>query len=1261
MMEKWKIWIDTGGTFTDCVAFDPMDQLHRVKILSKSALRGRILRILDRDVVEFSSSDALIPDIFTDYRFSILGYDHAETKIVARVPGKNIFHLDRGILSSGFKSFDFEITAEEEAPLLAARIVTRTPLAGSFPPLEMRLGSTIGTNALLERKGAETALIVTGGFKDLLRIGNQQRPDIFSLNIEKPDPLYTVVFELEERCDRDGNPLTVPDENGFKDIQENLDISGCKSVAISLLHSYRNQEHELKLKNYLKHKGYPFVTCSAEIVPLIHYLNRTETTVVNAYLAPRVEKYLAHVNRKLEQGSLRIMTSAGGLVKHDFYLPKDSLFSGPAGGVVGAAETGKKAGITNLLTFDMGGTSTDVARYDGKYEYQFETRIENATVISPSLHIETVASGGGSICQFDGYKFIVGPESAGSSPGPACYGEGGPLTITDVNLLLGRLAEDNFGIPIYRNRSERAFDDVLKKYNTTGMVPEKILNGFIQIVNEKMAGTIRKISVNKGYDPSQYTLVSFGGAGGQHAVDLAAMLNIRTILIPYDASLLSATGMGYARIERFAVKQVLEPLRQLKDLLPDLIGECCASAIRELEKENIRRDDIEISQVLLYLRFKGQESTLEIEYGSGKIREKFKNLYQKRYGHWISGRIIEVESIKAIATDIQKREKEKKPKIRSYLPDPGKFQKTFINDSWQNIAVYEWEKLLPGAILMGPCLLTSQYSTVVIPNDWEFRINEWLQAMGQKLKIEKPGKISAVPVDTKADPVNLELFTNRFSSIAEEMGALLRRTSFSVNIRERLDFSCALLDESGELVVNAPHIPVHLGGLGLCVRRMMERFDFRPDDIVITNHPGFGGSHLPDITLVAPVFDQQKNLVGFVANRAHHAELGGKRPGSMPPEARNLAEEGIVIFPAYLKKGKTVFWDDIINNLSAGPFPTRSLEENLADLNGSMASIQTGVQSFKKLCSQFGTSTVRQYMQELKKLASGRLISSLSRFQGMDMAAEENLDDGSPVRVRISLGDQEILFDFSGSAPVHAGNLNATPAIVRSAVIYVLRLMIRDPLPLNEGIMENVRILLPEGMLNPRFPDDPALCPAVVGGNTETSQRIVDTLLKALGLAACSQGTMNNLLFGDHTFSYYETICGGVGATEGNSGASAVHQHMTNTRITDPEILEFRYPVRLDHFYIRENSGGMGKWCGGNGVSRKITFLEAMEITLLSQHRLTGPFGFAGGGSGSTGDQWIIRKNVIKEQMSGIDGKQVYPGDSVVVLTPGGGGWGVPE
>jgi 5-oxoprolinase (ATP-hydrolysing) len=381
----------------------------------------------------------------------------------------------------------------------------------------------------------------------------------------------------------------------------------------------------------------------------------------------------------------------------------------------------------------------------------------------------------------------------------------------------------------------------------------------------------------------------------------------------------------------------------------------------------------------------------------------------------------------------------------------------------------------------------------------------------------------------------------------------------------------------------------------------------------------------------------------------------------MPPEARNLAEEGIVIFPAYLKKGKTVFWDDIINNLSAGPFPTRSLEENLADLNGSMASIQTGVQSFKKLCSQFGTSTVRQYMQELKKLASGRLISSLSRFQGMDMAAEENLDDGSPVRVRISLGDQEILFDFSGSAPVHAGNLNATPAIVRSAVIYVLRLMIRDPLPLNEGIMENVRILLPEGMLNPRFPDDPALCPAVVGGNTETSQRIVDTLLKALGLAACSQGTMNNLLFGDHTFSYYETICGGVGATEGNSGASAVHQHMTNTRITDPEILEFRYPVRLDHFYIRENSGGMGKWCGGNGVSRKITFLEAMEITLLSQHRLTGPFGFAGGGSGSTGDQWIIRKNVIKEQMSGIDGKQVYPGDSVVVLTPGGGGWGVPE
>ncbi len=1258
MEKKWKIWVDTGGTFTDCIALDPGDYLYRVKVLSKSALRGKIVRILDPSSLTFSSSWATDSDIFQNYHFRILGQDLEDSKIQSLKPGKKIIHLDRTILSEDHNGSDFEIFANEEAPLLATRIATKTSLSSPFPPLEMRLGSTIGTNALLERKGAKTALIVTRGFKDLLVIGNQQRPDIFSLHIEKPDPLYEEIFELDERLNKDGFPLVIPDERSFRNIYENLEQKGIESVAISFLHSYQNQAHEKKLKSFLEQKNHWFITTSSEIAPVIHYLNRTETCVVNAYLAPRVERYLEKVNQKLEEGSLRIMTSAGGLVNHQYYLPKDSLFSGPAGGVVGAAQVGRKAGIKNLLSFDMGGTSTDVARYDGKFEYQYETKIGDSTIVSPSLNIETVASGGGSICQFDGHKFSVGPESAGSSPGPACYGEGGPLTITDVNLLLGRLDEENFGIPINRSKSEKAFMDLLVPGERKNLPIEKVLSGFIQIVNEKMANAIRKISVNKGYDPSRYTLVSFGGAGGQHAVDLANILNIDSILISYDASLLSAMGMGHAHIERFAVKQVLQSLEEIRVSIPAIVQDCAESAIRELKKENIRLANIGIRAVLFYMRFKGQETTLEVEYDGKDLQSKFRKAYLKLYGHWISNRSIEVESIKVIATDRFPEEPRKRGKIKDYNPEPVKFQEAFMDDRWENIPVYQWEKLKPGATLTGPCLLNSEFTTVVINRGWDFNINKYFQAVGKKPYNGGPSQSGSTRESGQLDSINLELFTNRFAAIAEEMGALLKRTSFSVNIKERLDYSCALLDEKGELIVNAPHIPVHLGGLGLCVRRMMDRFDFQPEDVIITNHPGFGGSHLPDITLVAPVFDNRDKLIGFVANRAHHAEIGGKRPGSMPPDAGNLAEEGKVIFPAYLRKGKSVYWTEIKNLLSEAPYPSRSIEENLADLNGAMASIQSGIQSLKKQCLLHGSGTVKHFMQELKNYACERLMSSLLVKDKKEWMAEEHLDDGSVLKVGIRLQKQEIEVDFTGSSRVHPGNLNATPAIVRSAVIYVLRLMIREPLPLNEGIMKYVKIGLPEGFLNPGFPDDPGLCPAVVGGNTETSQRIVDTLLKALNMAACSQGTMNNFVFGNQTFSYYETICGGVGAMEGFDGASAVHQHMTNTRITDPEILEFRYPVRLDFFYIRENSGGRGKWHGGNGVTRKMSFLAPLEITLLSQHRKVAPYGMHGGEVGAVGDQWIIRQDGKKEFLNGIDSAKVELGDAVVIQTPGGGGWG---
>jgi len=1123
------------------------------------------------------------------------------------------------------------------------------------------LGSTIGTNALLERKGAKTALVVTRGFKDLLLIGNQQRPDIFSLHIDKAVPLYAEVVEWKERLDRDGNTREAPDRSSMQQLLEKLAHKGIESVAISFLHSYRNPAHEKQLRSFLEKEGIRFITTSAAIAPVIHYLNRTETCLVNAYLAPLVERYLNQVKRKLEEGSLRIMTSAGGLVSHRFYLPKDSLFSGPAGGVVGAAEAGRRAGIKNLLSFDMGGTSTDVARYDGKFDYQYETRISDSTIVSPSLNIETVASGGGSICQFDGLKFTVGPESAGSSPGPACYGEGGPLTITDVNVLLGRLDADNFGIPVDRSLSEKALQDLLVPDGELDLSTEQVLSGFLQIVNEKMANAIRKISVNKGYDPSRYTLVSFGGAGGQHAVEMAEILNIDSILISYDASLLSALGMGHAHIERFAIKQVLHPLREITGSIPAMVQECADEAIRELEKESIPREKIVIRAVFFYMRFKGQETSLEVEYDGSDLKSRFKKAYENLYGHWISNRSIEVESIKAIATDRLSEKPPEKAPIKLYSPEPDKFQKAFLNEKWKDIPVFQWENLTPGARLTGPCLLNSRYTTVVISRGWQFSINAGFQAVGEKTVPDRPDIANHPEEKEKPQSINLELFTNRFTAVAEEMGALLKRTSFSVNIKERLDYSCALLDRKGELIVNAPHIPVHLGGLGLCVRRMMERFDFQPGDVVITNHPGFGGSHLPDITLVSPVFDQEKEIIGFVANRAHHAELGGKRPGSMPPDAVNLVEEGVVIFPAYLKRGKKVFWKEIRDLLSKAPYPSRSVEENMADLNGALASIQSGIHSLKKLCRLHGSHAVRHYMEELKKYACEKLIKSIEVMDQKELKAEENLDDGTLIRVKITLDDQRILVDFEGSSGIHGGNLNATPAIVRSAVIYVLRLMIREPVPLNEGIMRFVHLHLPTGFLNPDFPDDPSLCPAVVGGNTETSQRMVDTLLKALNLAACSQGTMNNFLFGDHSFSYYETICGGVGAMEGFHGASAVHQHMTNTRITDPEILEFRYPVRLEHFYIRENSGGEGKWKGGDGVTRKMTFLAPLEITILSQHRKVAPFGMHGGNAGLVGNQWIVRKDGKKESLSGIDASRVEPGDSVIIETPGGGGWGYKE
>jgi 5-oxoprolinase (ATP-hydrolysing) len=730
------------------------------------------------------------------------------------------------------------------------------------------------------------------------------------------------------------------------------------------------------------------------------------------------------------------------------------------------------------------------------------------------------------------------------------------------------------------------------------------------------------------------------------------------ILVPYDAGLLSAVGMGNAIIERFSIRQVLKPLHSLGSKLKRLIHSCGKEAIHNMMGENIPRESIYIREVLIYLRFLGQETSLEIAYQDQDIQEAFQDKYKNTYGHWIENRPIEVESIKVIAAEKIRTRKTVRKSLKPYVPNPQKYQKCWLNGSWNDIPVFVWEKLKAGARIKGPALLVSHFTTVLLKNSWYLDINAHHQAMMYSVQSDSGSTLEMADTSRFDKAVHIELFTNRFYSIAEEMGALLRRSSFSVNIKERLDYSCALLDAEGELIVNAPHIPVHLGGLGLCVRSIIREFDVKPDQIFITNHPGFGGSHLPDITLVAPVFDDAKNLAGFVANRAHHAELGGKRPGSMPPDASNLLEEGKVIPPFCILEEGQVYWDKIQDLLISEPFPTRNLEENLADLTGALASIRAGTENLKKLCRRYGISTLKYYMDYLKEYANLSLKKKQKKFKRKILTATEYLDDGHQIRVTIHITEHQLNFDFKGSSALHPGNLNATPAIVRSAVLYVLRLLVDDNIPLNEGLMRSVKITLPECFLNPTFPSDPAKCPAVVGGNTETSQRLVDTLLKAFELSACSQGTMNNFVFGNDRFSYYETIGGGVGATHGYHGADAVHQHMTNTRITDPEVLEFRYPVKLDYFRIRKNSGGSGTWNGGSGIERKVTFLEPLDMTVLTQHRVEAPYGLKGGSNGATGSQFITRADGRIETLQGIDAQRMHPGDSITILTPGGGGYG---
>lgn len=1256
----WKIWVDTGGTFTDCIAFDPEDQIKRIKVLSISALRGRIAERVESNTIRISAQWPVSKDIFQGYQFSILGMDHSTIFVDSCDTEKQEIRLSNLPELDQLEGRDFEIYAHEEAPILAARLATETPLAQPLPPMEMRLGSTRGTNALLEHKGAKTAVLITKGFADLFAIDTQQRPDIFSLNIIKPKPYYQEVIEVNERIDARGNILTSLTKEEMNKIIQELKSSDIQTVAIALMHSYLNNTHETQLANALEKAGFAYVSASAALAPSIKILPRAKTALINAYLSPQVGDYLASVKSTLDKSSLKVMTSAGGLVSADLYQPKDSLLSGPAGGVVGASHICKQAGktdpeISRILAFDMGGTSTDVSRYDGEFDYRYETKVGDINLYSPALAIETVAAGGGSCCTFDGHKLSVGPESAGARPGPACYGFGGPLTITDVNLLLGRLSEDRFGIPISQKKAKVALQELKKqmeKQRGNSYKDEDILLGLLTIANEKMTDAIRKISVRKGYDPQDHALLACGGAGGQHACQIAEILGIKKAIVPYDAGLLSAYGMGKAEVERFATKQILQLLEAVTDL-EIIIDDLKKEAFELLETEGYDAQDTEVRFIKLYLRFQGQESSLEIDFEDElDVAQAFRDQYTTLFGHWLEDQKIEMESIKVVASTTISEKPSSSQSLHNFEPKADSTQQCWVVDQWKEVPVFYWESLPSGAQIKGPALIVSNNCTLTLDQGWSLLLDHYRTAI---LKHHHTNK--SLQSD-QPEEVQLELFTNRFGAIAEEMGALLERTSFSVNVKERLDFSCALLDANGELVVNAPHIPVHLGSMGICVRSVKDKLKLKKGDVAITNHPRYGGSHLPDITLISPIFYHDQ-LVGYVANRAHHAELGGKRPGSMPPDAKSLAEEGVVISPTYLVRQGKVQWSEIRKILSSGKYPSRAIEENIADLNGALASIYFGQEALTKLCQEHSSEKISHYMEAIKDYAHFCMVESIKNLEKGDFKAIEYLDDETPIQVKLKIRNKRIGIDFSGSGAVHPTNLNATLAIVSSAVIYVLRLLIKQPIPLNEGLMQAIDLYVPENsFLNPQFHDDPHKCPAVVGGNTETSQRVVDTLLKALGIVACSQGTMNNLLFGNEGFGYYETIGGGTGAGEGFHGADGVHQHMTNTRITDPEIFEFRYPVRLEKFGIRKDSGGNGKWKGGNGIIRQITFLEDVSLTILSQHRIQAPYGINGGASGKIGRQCVIRKHNLVEELEGNDQTEMSAGDSIIIETPGGGGFG---
>jgi 5-oxoprolinase (ATP-hydrolysing) len=1185
---KWRIATDTGGTFTDCHALDPQGCESRCKVLSTGHLRsvvaggaGALIRLAGLPPLP---ADFLvgfhINDVGGSAARSITAFNNSTGEIVLDEPTS----WQTGTL--------LELTTGEEAPVLGARILTNTPPGREFPPLNLRIATTRATNALLEHKGGRIALFTTRGFRDLLQIGDQRRSDLFALKHEPRVIFHERVCEVPERVGINGEVLEPLDEASVRTAAHDCIAQGITTAAISLLHGHAHPQHEQRVAAILRECGFTHFTLSHQTAAFAKLLPRTQSTVADAYLHAPVQSFLNGIRRV--SPTMQVMTSAGGLKSADDIRPKDMLLSGPAGGAIGAANAARRLGISKIITFDMGGTSTDVARIDNRPGYRFSQNVAGMQLLAPCVAIETVAAGGGSICHLTHHGLAVGPQSAGSNPGPACYGKGGPLTITDVNLLLGRFDPARAPIPLDVAAAQRRLSELHAQ--TGGTVTESdLLQSLLRLAIEHMTDAIRRISIGEGFDPADHALLAFGGAGPQHACAVAESLGMQTILVPEHAGILSAVGLQEAVPERIIEKELRLPLAAALDILPSEL-----SNLPQGERTQIAE-----------LRLKGQDTPLQVEFDNpADLPRLYATVYERLFGYKPPAtREIEFVSLRIILREAQSTAQT--PPLHAQPLNPT------------------------------PALIQDAFSTIVIAPGWRV---EKVAGFGQVLRCDQ----AAGPALT----LERDLLRHRFHSIVSDMGALLCRTAISTNIRERLDFSCALLDPHGRLLSSAPHIPVHLGALGVCVREVAKAIAMQPGDTIITNHPAYGGSHLPDVTLITPVHDSKQALIGYIANRAHHAEIGGITPGSMPANATHLIEEGVVIAPRHLIRAGVSCFDEVSALLTSATHPTRNLADNLADLHAQLAANLHGAERLRALAD----NSLQDMMQSILDHSARVMRSQIERLPAAISAAEK-LDDGSIIAVSMRKADGKLILDFTGTSALHPRNLNATTAIVRSAVLYVMRLMLQEDLPLNEGLMEPVEIICPESLLNPTFTGDASRDPAVVGGNVEVSQRLVDTLIKALGLQSCSQGTMNNFLFGGAGFGYYETIAGGSGAGDGYHGAHALHTHMTNTAITDPEIIEQRYPVRLRQFAIRRGSGGQGNWCGGNGVIREFEFLEPLTISLLTQHRVEVPFGLHGGAAGKCGCQTLLRDGQAT-MLDGCTSFAVQAGDRVIIETPGGGAWG---